>query len=68
MAGRHAHHLAKQPREVIGVFITQLLGDLAYLEITTIEQATGQGHLQLNEVLNRRMAGQCAVGLGEVKA
>ncbi|MNT81734.1 hypothetical protein D3C72_2213570 [compost metagenome] len=67
MTGRHAHHFAKQPREVVDVLVAQLLGDLADALLALVEQAAGVGHLQLDEILDRCMAGQGAVGLGEVK-
>jgi len=53
MTGRHPHHLAKQPREVIGIVVAKLLGDLAHLDISAVEQAAGQGHFQLDEILDR---------------
>jgi hypothetical protein len=67
MTGRHADHFAKQPREVIHIFIAQLLSDLTNALLAFVEQAAGVGHFQLDKVLNRRMAGQCSVGFGEVK-
>jgi hypothetical protein len=67
MAGRHADHFAEQPREVIHIVIAQLLSDLPNALLAFVEQAAGMGHFQLDKVLNRRMAGQCAVGFGEVK-
>ena len=67
MAGRHADHFAKQPREVIHIVIAQLLSDLANALLAFVEQAAGVGHFQLDKVLNRRMAIQDAAGFGELK-
>ncbi len=68
VTGRHAHHLAEQPREVIGIGVAELLGDLPHLQRALVEQAAGMGHLHLDEILDRRLAGQGAIGLGEMEA
>ena len=64
----HAHHLSEQPGKVVDVLVSQLLGHLADALGAFVEEAAGVGHFELDEVLDRCVAGQGAVGLGEVEA
>ena len=68
VAGRYAHHFFEQAREVVGVVVAQVAGDVADAQVADVQQVAGAADLEVLKRLHRRLPGEAFVFTNKVIA